>query len=246
MWPIRWSVMAIACVYCGGRHETSAEVRRCWERSNTGNEVTVIQHDRSMVQAMPQLGRNVIVGPGQPAPEGWAAAPRLRIGSAEVDNPPAMVAELRRLADGRGSCVFEIDELSAVALRLRRPTVRRSTNSDPASRSNCRTCTTSCGRTRSTHAEPIMPRGPLLSRRSLSAGTGDRNPTPATSRCPMARWCGSTEGRSVTPSRSTGSRCCTESQSTMVACCRSPPTRPARIWQQISSPPSPIREVRRG
>ena len=30
--PIRWSVMAISCVYCGGRHETSAEVRECWSR----------------------------------------------------------------------------------------------------------------------------------------------------------------------------------------------------------------------
>ena len=108
--------MAIACVYCGGRHETSAEVRRCWERSNAGDEASVIPHDHSLIQAVPRLGRNVIVGPGQSAPDGWAAASHYRIGSAEVGNPTSMIAELRHLADSRTSCVFEIDEASAVAL----------------------------------------------------------------------------------------------------------------------------------
>jgi DNA helicase-2/ATP-dependent DNA helicase PcrA len=108
--------MAIACVYCGQRHETSAEVRRCWERSNTGEKVIVNHHDHSLIQAMPRLGRNIIIGPGQPAPDGWAAAPRLCIGSVEVGNPMAMIAELRHLADGRTPCVFEVDETSAAAL----------------------------------------------------------------------------------------------------------------------------------
>ncbi len=108
--------MAIACVYCGGRHETSAEVRQCWERSKAGHEPIVISHEGSMIRAVSRLGRNIIVGPGQPAPDGWAAAPRLRIGPAEVDDPTSMIAELRRLADSRTSCVFEVDEASGAAL----------------------------------------------------------------------------------------------------------------------------------
>ena len=127
--------MAISCVYCGGRHETSAEVRQCWQRSQAGDELPrpavastttthIVAGDRAMIRALPRLGRNVVVAPGQPAPDGWAIAPRIRIGSAEVGDPTAVVAEIRRLAHERTPCVFEVDP--AVDTALNAPQVDRS------------------------------------------------------------------------------------------------------------------------
>ena len=76
----------------------------------------MVDHQVSLIQAVPRLGRNIIIGPGELVPEGWAAAPCLFIGSADVGNPTSRIAELRHLADNRTSCVFEVDEASAVAL----------------------------------------------------------------------------------------------------------------------------------
>ncbi len=58
---------------------------------------------------MPQLGRNVIVRPGQQAPHGWADAPRYAVGLAAISGPSALLVQLTRLADVRSPCVFEID-----------------------------------------------------------------------------------------------------------------------------------------
>jgi DNA helicase-2/ATP-dependent DNA helicase PcrA len=119
--------MAISCVYCGGHHDTSAEVRQCWEQSQPQqelalSEVTVatatdVRHDDwPTIRAVPRLGRNVVVGPGQVAPHGWVSAPRHAIGATDVVNPAALVADLRRLADDRTPAVFEIDANSAADL----------------------------------------------------------------------------------------------------------------------------------
>lgn len=116
--------MAISCVYCGGRHDTSAEVRQCWSRGTSGQDPThpsegpAVQAQYSPtpkpaisvpLRARTELGRNVVVRSGQPAPPGWAAAPRLVIGAAQIDDPTQLVGELTRLAAGRTPCVLEVD-----------------------------------------------------------------------------------------------------------------------------------------
>jgi DNA helicase-2/ATP-dependent DNA helicase PcrA len=116
--------MAISCVYCGGRHDTSVEVRQCWSRTTSGHDPVLPDEAPSIrshpttthrsevslpLRARPELGRNVVVRLIQPAPPGWAAAPRLVIGAAEVADPTRLVAELTRLAAGRTPCVFEVD-----------------------------------------------------------------------------------------------------------------------------------------
>jgi DNA helicase II / ATP-dependent DNA helicase PcrA len=58
---------------------------------------------------MPSLGRNVVVGPGQPAPDGWAEAPRYVVGAADVSAPNSILGALTRLASDRTPCVFEIE-----------------------------------------------------------------------------------------------------------------------------------------
>jgi DNA helicase-2/ATP-dependent DNA helicase PcrA len=119
--------MAISCVYCGGQHDSSAEVRECWLRSQArqtstlpttavGAVAIVTDRARLGVRAMPELGRNVVIRPGQQAPAGWSTAPHRVVGPAEVNAPTAVIAELRRLADDRTPCVFEIDETIAGAL----------------------------------------------------------------------------------------------------------------------------------
>ncbi len=65
---------------------------------------------------MPDLGRNVVVRPGQPAPDGWSTARRVVIGPVEIGDPTSLVAELTRLAAGREPCVFEIDPSIEAAL----------------------------------------------------------------------------------------------------------------------------------
>ncbi|MDP9465557.1 MAG: ATP-dependent helicase, partial [Actinomycetota bacterium] len=65
---------------------------------------------------MSRLGRNIVVRPGQPLPDGWSTAPHYTVGSAEVDDPTRLVAELRRLADDRRPCVFEVDGAIDAAL----------------------------------------------------------------------------------------------------------------------------------
>ena len=104
--------MAISCVYCGGRHDTSAEVRECWARA----QATPVTDRVAPVRAMPALGRNVVVQPGQPAPEGWGDVARRQIGAGVVADPVDAIAELRDLAHRRVPCVFEIGDIPAAAL----------------------------------------------------------------------------------------------------------------------------------
>jgi DNA helicase II / ATP-dependent DNA helicase PcrA len=117
--------MAISCVYCGGRHETSAEVRECWSRSqvesppgpapDTPTDVAAAGQVRGE-RAVAGLGRNVVVMPGQQVPDGWAPARRLLVGPEQLSEPGPILAELRRLADDRSPSVFEIDDVTAARL----------------------------------------------------------------------------------------------------------------------------------
>ena len=119
--------MAIACVYCGGRHDTSGEVRECWARRQSEAPQSPPQHESApqprelhgqavSLRPMPGLGRNVVVRTGQVTPGGWNSAARLVVGPAELREPMHTLAELRRLADERTPCVFEIDDASAALL----------------------------------------------------------------------------------------------------------------------------------
>jgi DNA helicase-2/ATP-dependent DNA helicase PcrA len=65
---------------------------------------------------MPTLGRNIVIRPGQAAPEGWGSAVHHLVGLAELNAPAALIARLRRMADDREACVFEIDDAVDAAL----------------------------------------------------------------------------------------------------------------------------------
>ncbi len=67
---------------------------------------------------MAALGRNVVVRPGQPAPEGWADVPRWPVGPTQTLHPSQVLSELRQLADGRIPRIFEIDDDHAAALAV--------------------------------------------------------------------------------------------------------------------------------
>ena len=122
--------MAISCVYCGGRHETSAEVRAVLvaepvigARHRAGGGSRWGCHSRSGCCREPApgcpaagLGRNVVVRPGQSSPDGWSTARRTIVDSEAVRNPAPILAELRHLADERTPCVFEIDDATDAVL----------------------------------------------------------------------------------------------------------------------------------
>ena len=108
--------MAISCVYCGGQHETSAAVRECWSESQS-QQVHV-------ARAMPRLGRNVVVRPGQSTPPEWSTAARLIVGLVEVNDPTQLVARLRSVADDRLPYVFEIGDEAAEALAAEQTNTR--------------------------------------------------------------------------------------------------------------------------
>jgi ATP-dependent DNA helicase UvrD/PcrA len=74
-----------------------------------GVETLTAAPGRSAMRAMPALGRNVVVVPGQQAPGGWSTAARYIVGTEAVSDPRPLVAELRRLADELTACVFEVD-----------------------------------------------------------------------------------------------------------------------------------------
>ncbi|MEN9646785.1 MAG: hypothetical protein RL238_3454, partial [Actinomycetota bacterium] len=114
----------INCVYCGGTHASADEVRACWQR-NEGAEIEVLDVDETSDAIADEfeapepvrhtaaparadrgpltLGRNVVVGPGQPAPTAWADAPRV-----EVARTAECVAELQRRAHERTGLVLEV------------------------------------------------------------------------------------------------------------------------------------------
>ncbi|NNE11152.1 MAG: ATP-dependent DNA helicase UvrD2, partial [Ilumatobacter sp.] len=55
-----------------------------------------------------ELGRSVIVGPGQPAPAAWADVERIIIDAAAVERPAATIAALRAAAAERAARVVEL------------------------------------------------------------------------------------------------------------------------------------------
>ncbi|MEO7372157.1 MAG: UvrD-helicase domain-containing protein, partial [Ilumatobacteraceae bacterium] len=63
---------------------------------------------------MPALGRNVVVRPGQPAPDGWSSDRRVVV--AMTADPVALLDALRGFADERSPSVFEIDDVIDAAL----------------------------------------------------------------------------------------------------------------------------------
>ena len=65
---------------------------------------------------MPQLGRNVVVRPGQPSPPEWSTARRFTVGPSEVNDPAPVVLQLRSMADDRIPCIFEVGDEAASAL----------------------------------------------------------------------------------------------------------------------------------
>ena len=115
--------MAISCVYCGGSHDTADDVRRCWSErqapadSPPGSVATVVETvgpRPPIALAMPALGRNVVVRPGQEIPVGWADAPVCVVGETDLRSPGEVVALLRQRADERTACVFVIaDDIAA-------------------------------------------------------------------------------------------------------------------------------------
>ncbi len=125
---------AIACVYCGGEHGSSDEVKACWQRT-AGQEIERDQPVDDHVPTTPPsaqafedfeyvpapgtpegdvvahlargpawLGRNVIVSPGQATPTEWADAPRLTIDPTQSE----LIGQLLHAATQRVSHVFEL------------------------------------------------------------------------------------------------------------------------------------------
>ena len=103
-------VPGVACVYCGQRHESPAEVRKCWEGS-LGSRAAPRSLDavsgpmRAPVGPGPghgaqALGRSVLVKPGQEAPPAWRECERVRGGA---------VDELEKAWRERTPLVLEVD-----------------------------------------------------------------------------------------------------------------------------------------
>lgn len=122
-------MVAISCVYCGDAHATSAEVRACWQRSQSSLEGEAAAWPPSTRPASPSIGgapgagpaelaRNVVVPPGTPPPPGWAGAVAVTIDADDVAAPGRVIDELRRLALERRRAVIAIgrEEMAALAL----------------------------------------------------------------------------------------------------------------------------------
>ncbi len=138
--------MPISCVYCGGSHADARGVRACWERndgtdaSSTASaaappassslatppdagfdvraDVTVDPAlDRTPAQrGHPDLGRHVIIRPGQAVPAAWLPCERVAIGADDVHDPHTAIDRLRTAALARLALVIELDETTDAAL----------------------------------------------------------------------------------------------------------------------------------
>jgi len=98
----------VPCAYCGERHVSAADVRRCWERSTHGAVPSGDGPDRdgpdrdgpdrdgpglgvpgvpggADVVGGPVLGRSVVVAPGQAPPAGWERCDRATGGLVELE-----------------------------------------------------------------------------------------------------------------------------------------------------------------
>lgn len=122
--------MTIRCGCCGGEHETVDEVRRCCAgevvarpapcdpAEPAGAPPRVPLAERAPPPADPptwdrlagpaQLGRHLVVRPGQGVPAPWAGAPRVVIDAAAVEQPDAVVTRLRIAAASRERLVIEL------------------------------------------------------------------------------------------------------------------------------------------
>ncbi len=117
----------IACGHCGGRHATVNEVRTCsldTESTDIDSESSpprltefsadrpkppngcrpvVLEPDWRRLAGPEDLGRNLVVNPGQDAPEPWADCERI-----VVDGQPGALGRLRELRRTRTRAVIEL------------------------------------------------------------------------------------------------------------------------------------------
>ena len=117
----------IACGHCGGRHATVKEVRTCsldTESTDIDSESApprltelstdrpkppnrcrpvVLDPDWQRLAGPEALGRNLVVNPGQDAPEPWAECERI-----VVDGQPGALSHLRELRKTRTRAVIEL------------------------------------------------------------------------------------------------------------------------------------------
>lgn len=89
--------MPISCGHCGASHDTLGQVRACSQ-----------PQDHTVGPGPQALGRNVVVAPGQPTPSAWLDAPRVVIDHTVVEQPDAVVTQLRQWAHRRERSVFEL------------------------------------------------------------------------------------------------------------------------------------------
>ncbi len=123
--------MPISCVYCGQAHDRPGEVKECWQRARRaevdvtdGTDRALLGRAESVVTARPSapvprvrvallrgpesLGRNVIVGAEQRAPDEWAGCERIVVGADELATPEPVLARLRTAATGAISLVIQL------------------------------------------------------------------------------------------------------------------------------------------
>jgi DNA helicase-2/ATP-dependent DNA helicase PcrA len=122
----------ISCVYCGLTHDRPDEVKECWQRAR-GAEVAganrtdpapfaaaesaadprpsapVTRVRAALLRGPDSLGRNVIVGADQPAPDEWAGCERIVVGANELATPEPLLARLRAAATGAAALVIELN-----------------------------------------------------------------------------------------------------------------------------------------
>src|SRR3954454_24688666 len=99
--------MEILWVYCGGSHDTAADVRRCWSQQQARQELQAESAPERQSQSpvgfsarpMPSLGRNIVIRPGQRIPRGWETAEQCVVDEADVRSPGEIVLQVRRKAD---------------------------------------------------------------------------------------------------------------------------------------------------
>ena len=120
----------IACGHCGGRHGNVSEVRDCSleagpsdsypgpapqrnraeyltpvaaKNGSCGSAPVTLQPDWQHLAGPEELGRNLVVNPGQDAPEPWAGRQRITI-----EGQPGEIDRLRSLRTTRARAVFEL------------------------------------------------------------------------------------------------------------------------------------------
>ncbi|HAP77656.1 MAG TPA: hypothetical protein DCR14_16445, partial [Acidimicrobiaceae bacterium] len=188
---------SISCVYCGGSHASADEVRACWQRSE-GTQVAPVRPDDALLfdepPALPlvepadewaegsptltvavhrgpaELGRNVIVSPGQPAPADWADAPRVVVGAG-----PSPLTQLRSLAATRTSVVIEVHgDLVVTAESCTQPPHQVGPRHEFVDDAIAHLCVSNAFDLRSEIPRwPLVERAIQLGARSVSDGRGD-------------------------------------------------------------------------